>query len=108
MLYSNVFGQPCGGRRFSAASKFGVSTAPHGSAAGGGREVKLGRFNVMVSRLRTEIGGSSAAVHVSTPSYILRIGVSSVSAFGEMGARAPVSMRCRTAAAVNCLVSEPM
>ena len=44
---------------FSAASRFGVSTAPHGSAAGGGRDVKFGRFDVMVSRLRTEIGGSS-------------------------------------------------
>lgn len=80
MLYSNVFGQPCGGSRFRAASNFGVSTAPHGSAAAGGRDVKFGRFDVMVSRLRTEIGGSSAAVQLSTPSNISRIGVSRVSA----------------------------
>ena len=63
LLYSNVFGQPCGGNAFQGREQLRRRYGAPRVRAGGGRDVKFGRFDVIVRRLRTVIGGSSGAVH---------------------------------------------
>ncbi len=108
LLYSNVPGQPLGFCFFNSVSSVAACTVPQGSTASGGVRVKLGRFDVMLSRLRIVIGFCPSTRQSFVPSKISPMSVSSVIGLSVRGASAPCSIMRNTAAAVNCFVTEPM